>query len=316
MSGGLPAGAHWQRPAELGQALAVLASGGWQVLAGGTDFYAARVGRPLPPAVLDLPGIAALRGIAPPSQGMAAPSTDGGPADSGRPADGGPAWRIGATTTWSDIVRAELPPLFHGLVQAAREVGGVQVQNRGTVAGNLCNASPAADGTAMLLALQAEVELSRLDGVRRLPLSRFVLGVRRTALAPGELLTAIHVPQRSPRAWSRFLKLGHRRYLVISIVMVGVLLDFDDGDRVTACGIAVGACAPTARSLTGLEQALLGQPRARLADRAAAWLAADGLQALAPIDDVRGTGAYRREMAAVAIGRLLREAADGTGAGR
>jgi CO/xanthine dehydrogenase FAD-binding subunit len=300
MSGGVPAGAHWQRPTELRQALAALAGGGWQVLAGGTDFYGARVGRPLPPAVLDLTGIAALRGISPPRQSPAASS-----------ADGGQLWWIGATTTWSDIARAQLAPLFHGLVQAAREVGGVQVQNRGTVGGNLCNASPAADGAVMLMALQAEVELRAFDRVRRLPLSRFLRGVRSTALAPGELLTAVHVPARSPRAWSRFLKLGHRRYLVISVVMVGVLLDFDRDDRVTACGIAVGACAPTALSLSGLEQALLGQPRARLADCAQVWLAADGLQALAPIDDVRGSGAYRREMAAVAIGRLLREAADG-----
>ena len=94
-----------------------------------------------------------------------------------------------------ELIEADLPPLFDGLKQAAREVGGRQIQNAGTIAGNLCNASPAADGVPPLLALDAEVELAGRAGTRRLPLGEFITGNRRTALAPGELVVAIHVPQ-------------------------------------------------------------------------------------------------------------------------
>lgn len=279
-------------PRRLDEALHAMADGGATVFCGGTDLspQTESGARQYQAKLLNLRRIEGLAGI-----------------DAG-----GSEIRIGATTTVSEIrASAALAEIAPVLVEAAERFASEQLRNAASIGGNLCNASPAADGAVMLMALQAEVELRAFDRVRRLPLSRFLRGVRSTALAPGELLTAVHVPARSPRAWSRFLKLGHRRYLVISVVMVGVLLDFDRDDRVTACGIAVGACAPTALSLSGLEQALLGQPRARLADCAQVWLAADGLQALAPIDDVRGSGAYRREMAAVAIGRLLREAADG-----
>ncbi|HYD04507.1 MAG TPA: FAD binding domain-containing protein, partial [Reyranella sp.] len=160
------------RPASLEEALAVLARP-WTVLAGGTDFYPARVGRAIDENVLDITGIAALRGI--------------------RAADDG--WRLGATTTWSELIEADLPPLFDGLKQAAREVGGRQIQNAGTLAGNLCNASPAADGVPPLLALDAAVELAGRAGARRLPLADFITGNRRTVLGSGELLVAIHVPR-------------------------------------------------------------------------------------------------------------------------
>src|SRR5262249_7095250 len=141
------------------------------VLAGGTDFYPLRVGRLIAEDVLDIGGIDSLRDIARTDQG----------------------WRLGATATWSELVEADLPPLVHGLKQAAREVGGRQIQNAGTIAGNLCNASPAADGVPCLLALDAEVEIAAREGHRRLPLDRFITGPRRTALMPGELVIAVHV---------------------------------------------------------------------------------------------------------------------------
>src|SRR6186997_228000 len=146
------------RPSSLDEALHALARP-WTVLAGGTDFYPARIGRAIDDDVLDITGIAALRGI---SEGPA-------------------GWRLGATTTWSELIEADLPPLFDGLKQAAREVSGRQIQNAGTLAGNLCNASPAADGVPCLLALDAEVEIAGPAG-RRLPLRQFITGVRRTAL--------------------------------------------------------------------------------------------------------------------------------------
>src|SRR5215213_7153661 len=163
------------RPRRLEEALSALARPSARprtVLAGGTDFYPARVGRAIDEDVLDIGGIDVLRGIA------------AGPA----------GWRLGATTTWSELLEADLPPLFDGLKQAAREVGGRQIQNAGTLAGNLCNASPAADGVPCLLALDAEIEVAG-PAARRLPLRQFITGVRRTALAPGELVVAIHVPR-------------------------------------------------------------------------------------------------------------------------
>ena len=126
-------------------------------------------------------------------------------------------------------------------------MGGIQIQNRGTVGGNLCNDSPAADGIPPLLALDARVELTSSRGRRTLAVDEFVIGNRRTALAPDELLTAVEVPVHSANAVSCFLKLGHRRYLVISIAMVAVVLDFDANDRIRYCGIAVGACSAAAR---------------------------------------------------------------------
>lgn len=267
------------RPRRLEEALSALARP-HVVLAGGTDFYPARVGRAIDEDVLDIGSIAQLRGI----------SAD----DAG--------WRLGGATTWTELIEADLPPLFDGLKQAAREVGGRQIQNAGTLAGNLCNASPAADGVPCLLALDAEIELAGPSGRRLLPLRQFITGVRRTALAPDELVTAIHVPRPRHAARSAFLKLGTRRYLVISIAMAAATLEVADG-RVASAGIAVGACSPVAERLPALESALLGATvDARLADR----VEAAQLASLSPIDDVRGSAAYRSDAVVTVLRRLLK----------
>ena len=276
---------QYMQPSALEDALAALASQPWSVLAGGTDFYAARVGHPVREAVLDISRLEPLRGIA-------------------RQAGG---WRIGALTTWTDVVREPLPPLFDGLKQAAREVGGVQTQNAGTVAGNLCNASPAADGVPALMALCAEVELTSMRGVRRLPLTEFVTGQRTTQRRPDELLTAVHLPDRSARARSAFAKLGARRYLVISIAMAAVVLDLGEDGRIDFAGVAVGACSPVACRIPALEARLIGRaPNAELPD----LVRPADLAELSPISDVRGTAEYRREAAFTLIRRALRELAD------
>jgi CO/xanthine dehydrogenase FAD-binding subunit len=283
--------AEYRRPADLADALAELARRRWTVLAGGTDFYPARVGRPVSEPLLDISGLRALRAITRES-----------------PSYGDAVWRIGGLTTWSDLIEAGLPLALTGLVQAAREVGGVQIQNQATVGGNLCNASPAADGVPMLMALDAQVELSSRNGVRMLPLTEFAIGNRRTALRADELLTAVLIPVRSARAWSRFLKLGHRRYLVISVVMVGIALDFDEHDRLSSCGIAVGACSAAARRLPDLEAALLTTPRQLLAERADSLLNQGALSSLSPISDVRGSAHYRLQAADELIRRAIGEA--------
>ncbi len=267
------------RPSRLEDALTALARP-HVVLAGGTDFYPARVGRAIDEDVLDIGGIAVLRGISADAAG----------------------WRLGATTTWSELLETDLPPLFDGLKQAAREVGGRQIQNAGTLAGNLCNASPAADGVPCLLALDAEIEIAGPAGRRRLALRQFITGVRRTALTQDELVVAVHVPRPGNEARSAFLKLGTRRYLVISIAMAAATLEIADG-RVASARIAVGACSPIAERLPDLEAALAGAPLdARLAER----VEVSHLAPLSPIDDVRGSAAYRSDAVVTVLRRLLR----------
>jgi len=268
------------RPTHLADALGVLAARRPAILAGGTDFYPARVGGALPDDVLDLTAIAELRGIRADAAG----------------------WRIGALVTWSELLAAPLPRGFDGLRQAAREVGGVQIQNRATVAGNLCNASPAADGVPPLLALDAAVALASARGERVLPLAEFLLGNRRTACAADELVTAVLVPSRAGPARSVFLKLGARRYLVISIAMAAASIELDAERTIVRAAIAVGACAPAARRLGDLERDLAGR---RLAPGIGARVAAAHLAPLAPISDVRGTAAYRLDAAATLVARAL-----------
>jgi CO/xanthine dehydrogenase FAD-binding subunit len=270
--------AEYLRPHRLEEAIDALARP-HVVLAGGTDFYPARVGRTIDEDVLDISGIGALRGIAATPQG----------------------WRLGATATWSELMAADLPPLFDGLKQAAREVGGRQIQNAGTLAGNLCNASPAADGVPPLLALDAEIEIAGPTGSRMVMLADFITGNRRTVLMPGELVVAIHVPKPAAETRSAFLKLGARRYLVISIVMAAASLEIADG-RIARARVAVGACSAVAQRLPALEAALVG---AALDRSLGARIEARHLAPLAPIDDVRGSAGYRTDVALVLLRRLL-----------
>ncbi len=268
----------YARPDSVAAAAQLLAAGRWSVLAGGTDLYAAHVGRPLPHPVLDITAIAGLRGVRRDARG----------------------WSIGATTTWADLVAADLPPLFDALKAAGREVGGVQIQNAGTIAGNLCNASPAADGVPVLMAMAASVLLASRRGERELPLAAFVLGNRRTALAADELVTAVRIPARGAGARSAFIKLGGRRYLTISMTMVAVLVDRSSG----FAGVAVGSCAAVAQRLPSLE--------ARLAAALAAGSRLPGhaepadLAPLAPLDDLRASAAYRRDATLTLLARALR----------
>ena len=274
--------ASYLRPSELGAALAALGAAPRAIIAGGTDYYPARVGRPLDDDVLDITGIAALRGI-------------GAHADH---------FRIGALATWSELIATDLPACFDGLKRAAREVGGVQVQNAGTIVGNVCNASPAADGMPGLLSLDAVVELDSTTGARAVPLAEFVTGNRQTVRALDEMVTAITIPKPAPGARSSFLKLGARKYLVISIAMVaGVIEPAADG-TLAGARLAIGSCSAVARRLPALEQALIGRPiDSRMADIATV----EHLDVLSPIDDVRGTAAYRMDAALTLVRRMLAE---------
>jgi CO/xanthine dehydrogenase FAD-binding subunit len=250
----------YERPSRLDDALRIRARGDWQVLAGGTDHFPARVGRQTEESILDLTALAELRGIA--------QTRDG--------------WRIGATTTWTELIEARLPPLFSCLKLAAREIGGVQIQN----------------GVPALLALDASVELASPAGRRALPLEAFIRGPRQTSLRPDEIVTAVLVPRPAYPARSHFLKLGARKYLVISIVVVAAAVELEDG-AVRAARVAVGACSPVARRLPALEAALLGKrPSGDLVQL-------EHLSPLAPIGDVRADAGYRNDAALVLLRRLI-----------
>jgi CO/xanthine dehydrogenase FAD-binding subunit len=269
----------YARPTRIDEALAMLARGGRTVLAGGTDFYPSRVGTTPREEVIDVTALDELRGI------------------EEREAD----WRFGATTTWTEVIEANLPRVFDCLGLAAREVGGMQIQNSGTIAGNLCNASPAADGVPALLALDATVEIASAGARRILPLEQFILGPRKTALRSNELVSALVIPKPRHEARSDFVKLGARKYLVISIAMVASVLEVANG-TVRAARIAIGSCSPVARRLPALEKALIGKPLDR---HLGAHVAPEHLAPLSPIDDVRASATYRCEAALTLIRRSL-----------
>ena len=270
------------RPTDLTEALIALKGRHLSILAGGTDFYPAHVERPLPDDVLDITALDGLRGVRE------------------EPA----LFWIGALTTWSEILAARLPPVFDGLKLAAREIGGRQVQNAGTLAGNLCNASPAADGVPALLALGAEVELRAHGQIRRVPLPAFLVGNRRTARRADELMTAILVPRWGSSARATFCKLGARHYLVISIVIVAATLEAGADGAVSRAAIAVGACSEVAQRLPGLEVKAVGQP---LTPALADLVHPDDIAALTPISDIRGSSEYRRDAATTLLRRALAE---------
>jgi CO/xanthine dehydrogenase FAD-binding subunit len=273
----------YHRPQDLNDALAVLGAGPVCVAAGCTDLFPATQAKSLAGPVLDITAIKGLRGVH---------RTETG-------------WRIGAATTWTDVIRADLPPAFDGLKLAAREVGSVQIQNAGTLVGNLCTASPAGDGVPCLLTLDASVEVQSIAGKRVLALSDFLKGARQTDLKPAEMVTAILIPEHAAQGQGHFVKLGARKYLIISIAMVGVRLSLSDGN-ITEAAIAVGACSAVAARLTQVEQALIGQRVGDL-DR----IVTQDLVAvhLSPIDDIRADAAYRLHAATYLVRRALHGAA-------
>lgn len=278
--------AIFERPTRLDAALGLVAGRAFLPLGGGTDLYPASAAQSLAGPLIDLSRVEELRGIEETGAGI----------------------RIGAMTSWTDIARADLPPALDALRQAAREVGGRQIQNAGTIGGNLCNASPAADGMPPLLAVDARVELASHQGRRQLPLAAFVTGPRQTARRSDELLTGIWIPRAALAGRSAFLKLGARRYLVISIASAAVRLVAAAG-RVETAAVAVGAASPVARRLDAVEAALLGAPLAEASARVQADAVAAGL---APLDDVRASAGYRATVAAELIRRAVAHLAEAT----
>jgi CO/xanthine dehydrogenase FAD-binding subunit len=215
--------------------------------------------------------------------------------------------RLGALTTLTTVLESPLlSGAATGLRAAAADFGSPLTRNRATLGGNIADASPAADTAVPLLALDASVELhSARRGQRTLPLAEFFLAPRRTRRAPDELLTALTWPTPPSTATGGFVKLALRDAMAVAIVSVGVVLEWQ-GDVCQRGRIALGAVAPTpVRALRG-EALLAGQ---RLdAERIAACANACAADA-SPIDDVRGSAGYRRQMITVLVRRLLTQAA-------
>ncbi len=270
----------YARPHTLDQALDLLAQGGHRILAGGTDLYPAAEAQ-LAGNIIDITALPGLDAIT---------------------AEGG-GFRIGACATWTTLADVPLPPAAYALQQAARQVGGRQIQNVGTIGGNLCNASPAADGVPPLLVMGAEVTLASAGGLRRVALNDFLIGPRQTARRADEVLIWVHIPESGLAGRSAFVKLGARAYLVISIAMVAARVVMAD-DKIASVAIAVGACSGAALRLDGIERGLIGASASDISD----LVTSQRLAALAPIDDIRATAAYRLDAAAELICRAVAEA--------
>jgi CO/xanthine dehydrogenase FAD-binding subunit len=260
-----------------------MAAGPYRPLAGGTDLMVqleADVLEP-PAAVLDLWRLDELRGV----------STDGYDVS------------IGALTTYtqlrrSPVISARLPALAH----AAATIGAAQIQNRGTIGGNVCNASPAGDSLPVLLAVDATFELGSVHGIRTVPAREFWIGYRQTALRDDELLVRIRFPVERARR-TRFRKVGTRAAQAISKVVLALSYRDDDGTW-RDVRVALGSVAPTTIRARSTEAVLEGRrPTEDIAGAAAAALAAE----VSPIDDVRSTADYRRSVSARVLHRLLRE---------
>lgn len=283
---------HYYQPSDLAGALALMAAHpGARLVAGGTDVVV-ELSRGLRPTdtLIDLTALSELHFLR----------------------REGDTIRIGALATHNDVVAsADCVDAALPLAQACWEVGAPAIRTRATLAGNLVTASPANDTITPLVALGAELLLVSAAGERAMPLADFYLGVRRTALQPGELLREIRVPALGPDSRGVFIKLGLRRAQAISVVNVAAVLRFDGAapaGPVAEARITLGCVAPTIVRVAEAEAALVGQP---LSDQTIAEAGRLAAAAIAPIDDLRGTAAYRREAVAAVVTEALRRIADG-----
>jgi len=211
---------------------------------------------------------------------------------------------LGALTNYRAI---ETHPAFRGglraLIEAASVVGGRQVRNIATIAGNIVNASPAADFVPALLALDAVLDIAGPAGRRAVALRDFIVGPGKTDLAPAEIVTGVRFARLPANSATAFLKEGRRRAMEISVVCVAACLTLDaDGSRCTSVRLAIGAAGPKALRPQKAEAYLIGQTAAQSTFAAAGQLAAE---ACAPISDVRASADYRRRLVAIVVERAL-----------
>jgi xanthine dehydrogenase small subunit len=272
-------------PRHLFEAYQRLAEGPARPIAGGTDVMVAITGElgPVPERMLDLSRIDELKGISLGTDGLV----------------------IGARTTYTEMRRSALcREHLPALVEAAATIGALQIQNRGTLGGNIANASPAGDTLPILLAADARILVGGTRGEREIPATEFFTGYRETALAPDELILHVRFPLPNGRH-VRFRKVGTRRAQAISKVVLALAWRDLGPPGWSDVRVALGSVAPTPIRARRTEAVLEGtRPTPQVADHAAETLADE----LSPIDDVRSTAEYRRTVAARVLHRLLRDA--------
>jgi len=278
--------AEFHAPASLDDAVRLLGAAGARPLAGGTDLIVQlRSGRAAAPSIVDLKRIPGLSGIR-------------------RTADGG--FAIGAATPATALLAdAALAAAWPGVVEGANLIGSVQVRNRATLAGNLCNASPGADSVPPLIAAGARCRVIGPAGERELAVAEVPAGPGRTTLAPGEIVAEILLPPQTGA--DAYLRLTPRTEMDIAIVGAGAWLELAADGTCSAARIALGAVAPTALLVEAAGAALVGTT---LDDAALAAMSAACQAAARPIDDKRGTAAYRTAMAGVLARRAVLKAVD------
>ena len=207
--------------------------------------------------------------------------------------------KIGSGVTWTDLVENnDLPKCYDMLKECSLQIGSRQIQNLGTIGGNLCNASPAADGVPCLLSLDASIELLSVNGKRVLKLEDFIKGSRKTELQNDEILSAILIPKEAELGNSSFLKLGARKYLVISIAMIACKLNLKK-DIISDIAISIGSCSAVAKRIKSLENLLIGKS---IKDELTTIILNFNYEKyLSPINDIRGTNLYRLKVSKVLV---------------
>ena len=268
------------RPRDLEEALVARAAyPEWMVLAGGTDLMVTANHRPVPAGILDLWRLRDVGAITV-----------------------GDRVSIGAGATFTEIERhPTIREKFAPLAAAAREIGALQIQARGTIGGNVGTSSPVGDSLPVLLALDAEIEVASVRGRRHTAYSTWCTGYRKTLLAADELIVAVHLPMPAPRTRALWRKIGTRRAQSISKVMGAAAIELD-GDTIVSARVGLGAVADRPIRATAVEAAVRGQ---KLGDAAGAAARAALRGAIKPIDDVRSTATYRLDVAENLVARFF-----------
>jgi len=271
-------------PTNLAEAYELLARRGYgaTIIAGGTDLMVALNARTLEAReFIDIWRLNELRGLS----------------------DEGETIRIGALTTYTQLIKSPLiQQSLPSLVESSRTIGAIQIQNRGTIGGNIVNASPAGDSLPVLAAFDAEVEIGSIRGVRRIDFNRFYMGYRKTVMEPDEILIAVRLRKLKPNERAFFLKVGARRAQAISKIVMAVNVR-TTGEVIDSINIALGSVAPTVIRAVETEALLTNKTLdATIIERARRMIS----QEIAPITDVRSTEHYRRTVTGNALAKILR----------
>lgn len=273
----------YERPETIDDAVAAMAAGDARALAGGTDLIPQlREGRRQAGRIVDLKRIPELTAIA--------VLPDGGIS-------------IGAAATVSAVARhAGVAAAYPAVAQSAQLIGGVQIQNRASLGGNICNAAPSADAVPALVCHEARAQIAGRNGRREVAVETLFQGPGRTKLEPGEVLVSILLPPPPPRAAAKYLRFTPRREMDIAVAGAGVWISLDGDGAIAAARIVLASVAPTPIRAPSAEKGLIGErPTRALLEEASRLAAAD----TRPISDTRGSADYRRSLIAVLTVRAL-----------